>query len=299
MRPLVGAVVLLAAAGTAQARDCSGIQDPAKRLQCYDAGAGRSGAPNSGGRPYEGAWAANASDCGSAEADGNFRIQGRHYTGWEQQCDIDKAVPQGDAWTLTMSCGGEGETWKETRTYAPEPGGRLSVRDKGRSVGSYVRCGGQATAQPTAQTTGTGVGTIPAGTLTEWAYDADRKLIWSCDDFDEGKAKACLAFACDYKSPTMTFFTRGASGAADAVLAPGRSVALPVTTTQEEKSFARLFRMGARTKVLEGNDELKEYFNGMNLQPIAVGTGRDRWWFATAAGRSEKPLADFRDECLY
>lgn len=295
MKPFLGAVVLLAVAGTAQAQECSGIRDPAKRLQCYDAGAARSGAPNTGGRPYEGAWAETAADCGR-ESDSSFRIQGTHYNGWEHQCDIDKAVRQGNGWMLSMSCGGEGETWQETKTYIPQPGAGMTVREKGRTVGTYVRCGSSAKALPTE----TGVGTIPIGTLAEWAYDADRRLIWSCDDFDEGKAKACLAFACDYKSPTMTFFTRGdLTGPADAVLAPGRTAAMPVTGTREEKSLSRLFKMGARTKVLGGNAELRGYFDGMKMQPIAVVTGRDRWWFATAPGRSEKPLADFRTDCLY
>jgi hypothetical protein len=297
MRPLVGAVVLLAAAGTAQARDCSGIQDPAKRLQCYDAGAGsdRGGAPASGGRPYEGSWAAKASDCGLDDADGNFRIQGKLYKGWEQQCDIDKAVSQGDAWTLTMTCGGEGETWKETKIYAPLPGGRLSLRDKGRAVASYVAC-----SAPAAGRTGTdGVGSAAPAALDEWAYDADRKMIWSCDDFGEGKAKACLAFACDYKSPTMTFFTRGAPIRADVTAASGGSTPMSSTRSQEEKGFARLFKMSARTRVLEGTDELKAIFDGMKRRPIAVAAGRDRWSFATAAGRSDKPVADFRAECIW
>jgi hypothetical protein len=294
MRLLV-AVALLAASAQAQARECSGITDPAKRLQCYDAEArpGRVGTPASGARPYEWGWARTAADCGR-ESDDSFRIQGRHYGGWEQQCDIDKAVAQGDGWTLTMSCGGEGETWKETRTYVPEPGGGLSVRDKGRTVGRYARCEASAYQLPD----GAGVATIPPGTLTEWAYDADKRLIWSCDDFDEGKARACLAFACDYKSPTMTFFTRGETAGADAVLAPGNSVSMPSTDTPEEKSFARLFKMRARTKVLDGGDQLTRYFDGMKRQPIVVAAGPDRWWFATASGRSEKPLADFRAGCL-
>lgn len=294
MRLLVAAGALLATLAQAEANECSRIADPGKRLKCYDAesrpGQGRASA--TGPRPYEGAWARTPADCGR-EADDSFRIQGSHYTGWEQECDIDKAVAQGDAWTLSMSCGGEGETWKETRTYVPEAG-RLSVREKGHTVGSYVRCGSSAAAARTE----TGVGTIPPGTLSEWAYDADRKLIWSCDDMDEGKAKACLAFACDYKSPTMTFFTRGETAGANAVLAPGSSVSMPITGTREEKSFAQLFRMSARTKVLDGIDQLTGYFDGMKRQPIVVAAGRDRWWFATTPGRSEKPLADFRTECL-
>ena len=258
-----------------------------------DAGPGATCGPEADRRPYEGSWAASAKDC-KEPSDGNFRIQGTTYKGWESECTIDRATMQTEGWALRMSCGGEGETWKETRTYVPEADGKLSVLDKGRKTATYLRCDGAAAAAPAED----GMAAAPPGTLTEWTYDAEKKLVWSCDDFDEGKGKACLAFACDYKSPTMTFFARSAPGDVAAVLAPGSGVAMPSTGTQEEKAFAKLFGMRARTVVLDGPEQLGRYFDGLRRHPISVSTDTDRWSFAIERGKSPKPVSDFRAECI-
>ncbi|GJE62682.1 hypothetical protein [Methylobacterium trifolii] len=259
-----------------------------------DAEPGTTCGPDSDKRPYEGFWALDAKDC-KEPSDGNFRIEGTAYKGWESQCTIDRATKEGEGWELAMSCGGEGETWKETTTYVPEADGRLFVLDKGRKVRSYLRCEGSAEA---VLPTEVGMEAPPPGTLTEWTYDASRKLVWSCDNLDEGKGKACLAFACDYKSPTMTFFARTPPDAVAALLAPGSAVAMPPTGTQEEKTFAKLFGMQARTVVLDGSEQLGRYFDGLRRGPISVSTDADRWSFAIERGKSQKPVSDFRAECV-
>lgn len=259
-----------------------------------DPGPGATCGPGPDRRPYEGSWAANAKDC-REPSDGNFRIQGTAYKGWESECTIDRATRQGEGWALTMSCGGEGETWKETRTYVPEADGRLAVFDKGRKTASYLRCDAAAAA---ILPTELGMEAPPAGTHTEWTYDAQKKLVWSCDDFDEGKGKACLAFACGSRSPTMTFFVRSPPGDVAAVLAPGSGVAMPATEAPEEKAFAKLFGMQARTVVLEGPAQLGRYFDGLRRHPISVSTDTDRWSFAIERGKSQKPVSDFRAECI-
>lgn len=261
-------------------------------LGARDAGPGTTCGPESDVRPYEGSWAQEAKDC-KEPSDGNFRIKGTTYKGWESECTIDRAARQGEGWALTMSCGGEGETWKETRTYVAEPGGRLAVLDKGRRTASYLRCDA-AGLLPTE----IGIESPPAGTLTEWTYDPEKKTIWSCDDFDEGKGNACLAFACDYKSPTMTFFTKAPAGDTMALLEPGSGVAMPTTNTQEEKALAKRFGMRARTVVLDGPEQLGRYFDGLGRRPIAVSTEADRWSFAIERGKFQKPLSDFRAECI-
>lgn len=259
-----------------------------------DAGPGATCGPGSDRRPYEGSWAMDAKDC-REPSDGNFRIQGTAYKGWESECTIDRATRQGEGWALTMSCGGEGETWKETRTYVPEADGRLSVLDKGRRTSTYQRCDGPAASL---LNTELGMEAPPAGTHTEWVYDAEKKLVWSCDDFDEGKGNACLAFACDYRSPTMTFFARSPPGDVAALLAPGSLVAMPATGTPEEKGFAKLFGMRARTVVLDGSGQLGRYFDGLRRGPISVSTDTERWSFAIERGKSQKPLSEFRAECV-
>ena len=289
MKLPAAAAILLASCLHAQARDCAAIADPAKRLQCYDAGSRPVPATGSGRRPYEGAWAPSAKDC-REPSDGNFRIEGRTYKGHESRCDIDRAVADGNGWTLTMSCGGEGETWKETTTYVPEPDGRLSTLVGGRRGGTYVRCdAGAAAAAPSAP---------GSSALTEWVYDAKARRSWSCDDFGEGKGRACLAFACDYKSPTMTFFGRRLPPAVSAETADGPRVPLPRTGTQEEKTFAREFRMEARTVVLDGDEHLARLFDGMGRKPIVVRAGNETWAFSTAPGKSAAEVAAFRKECF-
>lgn len=259
-----------------------------------DAGPGTTCGPQSSKRPYEGFWASDAKDC-KEPSDGNFRIEGTTYKGWESECTIDRATMQGEGWELAMSCTGEGETWKENATYVAEANGTLSVLDKGRKIRSYLRCDGAA---PAALPTETGMEAPPPGTLTEWTYDADRKLVWSCDNLDEGKGNACLAFACDYKSPTMTFFTRTAPGDVAALVAQGAAVAMPPTGSQEETAFAKLFGMQARTVVLDGPEQLGSYFDGLRRKPISVSTSIDKWSFAIEQGKFQKPVSDFRTACL-
>jgi hypothetical protein len=263
-------------------------------LGARDAGPGATCGPGSDRKPYEGSWAVAAKDC-KEPSDGNFRIQGTAYKGWESECTIDRATRQGEGWALTMSCGGEGETWKETRTYVPEADGRLAVFDKGRRTASYLRCDGAAAGR---LPTEIGMEAPPPGTLTEWTYDAARKLALSCDDFGEGKKKACLAFACDSGSPTMTFLVGSPPGDVAAVLAPGSGVAMPATGTQVEKALANRFGMQARTVVLDGPEQLGRYFDGLGRGPISVSTDTDRWSFAIERGKSRKPVSDFRAECV-
>lgn len=293
MRLPAAAAILLVSCLQAQARDCAAIADPAKRLQCYDAGSRAAPAPGAssgaGRRFYEGSWAPNLKDC-REPSDGNFRIEGKSYKAWESRCDIDRAVPDGKGWTLTMSCAGEGETWKETTTYVPEPDGRMSEFVKGRLKSTVVRCEARASADaPSAPAT---------PSLNGWSYDAKTRRAWSCDDFGRGKARACLAFACDYKSPTMTFFGRRLPPGVSAETADGPRVPLPQTGTREEKAFARELGMEARTVVLDGDEHLARLFDGMGRKPIVVRAGAESWAFATAPGRSAAEVAAFRKDCI-
>lgn len=288
---LVVVAILLGSTLHAHSRDCAAITDPAKRLQCYDEGSRSGPAPKSATgpapRPYEGVWAPKAEDC-REPSDGNFRIEGRKFRGWESLCEIDQAKADRDVWTLSMSCAGEGETWKETRSYALGSDGRLSTIVQGRRQGSYVRCG--------AGTVASAVPVVPS--LTEWVYDAKTRRSWACDNLDEGKGRACLAFACDYKSPTMTFFGRRLPPAVSAETADGPRVPLPRSDTQEEKTFAREFGMDARTLVLDGDDHLGRIFNGMGRKPVVIRAGDDIWAFATEPGQSLAAVAAFRKECI-
>ncbi len=134
--------------------------------------------------------------------------------------------------------------------------------------------------------------------ITDWAFDAKAQRVSSCGTIQGAKGRACLAFACDYRSPTMTFFGQRLPAAVSAETAGGPRVPMPRTGTQEEKSFAREFGMEARTVVLDGDDHLAKLFDGMSRKPIVVRAGDQTWSFATEPARSAAAVTAFRKECI-
>jgi hypothetical protein len=115
---------------------------------------------------------------------------------------------------------------------------------------------------------------------------------------DLRRAEEAGLVACDSGSPTMTFYGRTPPGDVAAVLAPGSGVAMPATGAPAEKAFAKLFGMQARTVVLDGRAQLASYFDGLRRHPISVSTDTERWSFAIERGKSQKPVSDFRTECI-
>lgn len=134
--------------------------------------------------------------------------------------------------------------------------------------------------------------------ITEWTFDTKAQRISSCGTNEGARGRACLAFACDYKSPTMTFFGQRLPPAVSAETGDGSRIPLPRTATQEEKSFAREFGMEARTFVLDGDEHLAGIFNGMSRKPIVVRAGEQSWSFATNPARSASAVSAFRKECI-
>lgn len=134
--------------------------------------------------------------------------------------------------------------------------------------------------------------------ISEWTFDAKARRISSCGTTQGSKGKACLAFACDYKSPTMTFFGQRLPPAVSAETGDGTRIPLPRTGTQEEKTFAREFGMEARTFVLDGDEHLASLFNGMGGKPIVVRAADQAWSFATEPARSASAVSGFREACV-
>ena len=73
--------------------------------------------------PFDGSW---AFDCEIPAGDLiPTVIKDRKITYYESECDIGTVTPIGSrdqAWTVTASCAGEGETWDRTILFAMERG---------------------------------------------------------------------------------------------------------------------------------------------------------------------------------
>ncbi len=70
--------------------------------------------PSEGKTPFLGSWASTQKDCKDPN-DGNIRITEKNFYGHEQGCDINKISNTPNGLSFDLSCGGEGETWDETR----------------------------------------------------------------------------------------------------------------------------------------------------------------------------------------
>lgn len=83
-------------------------------------------------------------------------------------------------------------------------------------------------------------------------------MLYSCDNLDwefrpelNTSSKACLAFGCDYKSPTMTILVRDFMKPVT-IKTEGSQRRVVASKTAEERDFADFFGMDAKVIVLDG-----------------------------------------------
>ena len=108
-------------------------------------GAAAAAAPATAREPYEGYWAGTAAACRNEDSDDRLAIEGATFQWYETRCTASGVKPAGPrAWTMTMSCEGEGETFTvRPRVSLPSPA-RLVMengpvgRDPKRQT--YLRC---------------------------------------------------------------------------------------------------------------------------------------------------------------
>lgn len=135
-----------------------------------------------------------------------------------------------------------------------------------------------------------------------WNYVRADRMIYSCDNLDweyraefDGSSKACVSFACDYKSPTMTVLTKDAVKLVTLVRLNGSQKIL-ASKTEEERSFSKRFSMSAKVLVLDSNEELATRAS----EPVTVVASDAVFMFAAPdkSEEAEAAWASFKDDCL-
>lgn len=113
MRLVLGAVLLLSAAASAQAAEPG----------------------------YIGTWQIEGTPCanGRLDNDGYLKINSKRTVAHESHCTIQKVTRGSTGWTAKLSCSGEGETWQRTVGWSLAENGKLIAIEGGhKSV--YKRC---------------------------------------------------------------------------------------------------------------------------------------------------------------
>lgn len=135
-----------------------------------------------------------------------------------------------------------------------------------------------------------------------WHYVGERRMLYSCDNLDweftpelNRSSSACLAFSCDYKSPTMTILIRHYKRP---VLIETEDSQRRVTAskTLEEGDFAAFFKMDAKVVVLDGNQALRDEV----AKDWTITMPKRSYQFVSpkSSEDAEVAFARFSDDCL-
>jgi hypothetical protein len=135
-----------------------------------------------------------------------------------------------------------------------------------------------------------------------WHYVADSRMLYTCNNLDgeyaperNASSQACVAFACDYKSPTLTIFVRNHMKPVT-LETIGFRKRVAASNTEEEKSLARVFGMSAKVIVLDGTAALRDQVG----RDWTIMTEKQSFRFrAPKVGESaEGAFAKFSKDCL-
>lgn len=135
-----------------------------------------------------------------------------------------------------------------------------------------------------------------------WHYVAESSMLYSCDNLDwefrpelNRASKACVAFSCDYRSPTMTVLVRDYAKPV-IIKAESGERRVAASKTLEERDFAEFFGMDAKVIVLDGAQALGNEI----AKDWTITTPKHSYQFLspkTVEG-SEAAFAKFSDDCL-
>lgn len=135
-----------------------------------------------------------------------------------------------------------------------------------------------------------------------WHYVAGNRMLYSCDNLDWERrpevnrfSKSCLAFSCDYKSPSMMILIRDYLKPV-IIEAGGNQKRINAMETAEEKDFADFFDMDARTIVLAGTNALADEV----AKDWRITTAEKSYLFLSpnAGEGAEAAFAKFSENCL-
>lgn len=135
-----------------------------------------------------------------------------------------------------------------------------------------------------------------------WHYVAANNMLYSCDNLDwefrpelNKSSKACLAFSCDYRSPTMTILVRGYPRPV-IIKTEEIETRVAASKTLEEEDFAAFFKMDAKVIVLDGKQALGDEV----AKDWTITTPKRSYRFASpkSSEDAEVAFAKFSDDCL-
>jgi len=127
-------------------------------------------------------------------------------------------------------------------------------------------------------------------------------MLYSCDNLDwefrpelDRASTACLAFSCDYKSPTMTILIRDFAKPVIIKTEDGQRQ-VTASKTLEEKDFADFFDMDAKVIVLDGAQALGDEIS--KDWTIAMPKHSYQFLSPKTGEVAEVAFAKFSDDCL-
>lgn len=101
-------------------------------------------APAAAQQPYAGYWADNAASCRNEDSAGRMSIEGNVFQWYETRCRASDVRASGSgAWTMRMSCEGEGQRFQARPTVSLPNPDRLVIANSPVGPGkrqSYIRC---------------------------------------------------------------------------------------------------------------------------------------------------------------
>lgn len=135
-----------------------------------------------------------------------------------------------------------------------------------------------------------------------WHYGTENRMLYSCDNLDWERrpevnrfSKSCLAFSCDYKSPSMTILIRDYPKPV-IIEAGGDQRRINAVETAEEKDFAAFFNMDAKTIVLDGTNALADE---VAKDWTITASNKSYLFLSPNAGEgAEAAFAKFSENCL-